>query len=309
MDGFSNEGLLKFKDPILTHNPLAVFAEVCWLVNVIHPNMDLRPLRIAFQQILRLFRGEFPGYRECNSLYHDLRHTTDCLLALTRLIHGAWLRGMSVTQDNLTVGLIAAALHDTGYIQKVDEISGTGAQFTLTHIDRGIAFLEVYAAGFGNPGLDVEAIRNCMRCTGLDAAIDEIPFKEEQHRFLGKALGTADLLGQMSDRTYVERLPLLYREFQEGQVPGYKTEFELIKKTPLFWEFAKKRLATALGGIDAYMVDHFRSRWGMSRNLYRLAIEENIRYLTYLAKHHANDYRRFLRRKAETRSQTELRSR
>jgi hypothetical protein len=287
---------LKLEDLVDMDNPRAVFTEVFRIVSLMHPGLDLTPLKTACEQMLHLFRGEFFGYRECNIFYHDLKHTTDCLLAMARLLHGAFLRGLNISPNNILLGLISALLHDTGYIQKNDEASGTGAQFTLTHIDRSIEFLEIYTKRYKIPGMNLQAARTCLKCTGPDERIDLLPFEEDEHEILGKALAAADLLGQMADRTYLERLPLLYREFREGKVPGFENEFDLIKKSPEFWEFVKDRLANALSGVDSLMIDHFRARWAIDSDLYRVAIEGNMRYLKFLIHYHGGDYRQFLRR-------------
>lgn len=287
---------LKLEDLIDMDNPGAVFSEVCRIASLIYPDLALDPLKTAFEHTLELFRGKFPGYRECNILYHDLKHTTDCLLAMARLLHGAFLGGKCISPDNLLLGLVFAILHDTGYIQKSDELPGTGAQFTLSHVERSIAFLEVYTNTHEIPGMDFQAASNCLRCTGLDTRIDRIDFENDEQELLGKALAAADLVGQMADRTYLERLPFLYREFREGGVPGFENEFELIRKTPGFWEFIDDRLANALGGVDSFMIEHFRTRWGIDSDLYRVAIEGNIRYLKFLITYHESDYRQFLKR-------------
>ncbi|MHC1728231.1 MAG: hypothetical protein AB9866_19865 [Syntrophobacteraceae bacterium] len=287
---------LQIEDLVDMEDPEAVFFETCIIARLIHPEIDLRFFQTAFKNTLRLFRGEYSGYRKCNILYHDLKHTTDCLLAIARLLHGASLRGRVVTPGNLILGLIAALFHDSGYIQRNDEISGTGAKFTLGHIDRSIAFLEKYARLHIYLETDLPALRNFLRCTGLDVEVKNIAFGSGEHELIGKALGTADLLGQMADRTYLERLPLLFHEFCEGGVPGFKDEIDLIKKTPGFWEFTKTRFEVDLGGLDLYMKNHFQARWGINCDLYRQAIEENIGYLKRLMENHEKNYRNYLRR-------------
>jgi hypothetical protein len=42
----------------------------------------------AFSDSANLFRGEYPGYRACDTLYHDMQHTLDVTLAMARLING-----------------------------------------------------------------------------------------------------------------------------------------------------------------------------------------------------------------------------
>ena len=44
------------------------------------------------------------------------------------------------------------------------------------------------------------------------------------------------------------------------------------------------------------MLPHFKDRWGIDRDLYRLAIEQNIRYLQHLIENHPHDYRTLLKR-------------
>ncbi|MFZ2445576.1 MAG: hypothetical protein WAW37_04400 [Syntrophobacteraceae bacterium] len=294
--GAKPSDIQQLEDLVSMDSPQSVFAETRRIAGLMHPNLDLRPLQAAFENTLRLFRGEYPGYLACNILYHDLKHTTDCLMAMARLLHGASLHGFTVGPGNLILALIAALHHDTGYIQKNDEISGTGARFTLSHIDRSMTFLQEYAAGHPELGMDLSAAADILKCTGLDVQISEIAFACAEHELIGKCLGTADLLGQMADRTYIERLPALYREFVEGNVPGFADEADLMRKTPGFWEYTKKRFAADLGGVDRYMIDHFRARWEIDCDLYRRAIEANITYLKYLMKHHAGDYRKHLRR-------------
>ena len=96
--------------------------------------------------MVKLFRGNYPGYQKCNTWYHDLKHTTDCLLAMARLLHGASLNGLPLPDRDVVLGLTAALFHDTGYIQAEDDLEGTGAKYTLVHVERSVAFMEKYFA-------------------------------------------------------------------------------------------------------------------------------------------------------------------
>jgi hypothetical protein len=287
---------VKLEDFVNMDNPQAVFSEVGLIVRVMFPNGDPSPLHKACMDIRALFNGDYPGYRKCNIHYHDMKHTTDCLMAMARLIHGACLNGLRPSEGQVILGLTSSLLHDTGYIQETAETTGTGAQYTLTHVERSISFAKRYLLDNGYSSEDVRFCRRCLRCTGLDVKINEVQFESPEHEFLGQALGTADLLGQMADRTYLERLPLLFREFLEGGVPGFADELDLLKKTPGFWEFTKNRFRTQLGGVDRYMIHHFKSRWGVNRDCYREAIENNLRYLKHIVEHHKSDYFEYLRR-------------
>lgn len=288
--------IIKLEDLVYMNNPRAVLEEVDRIVRSMFPSFHFDKFHNVFEDVLSLFGGTFPGYRKCNLNYHDLKHTTDCLLAHTRLIHGASVRGIRINEQDVSLGLIASLLHDTGYIQDREDTTGTGAKHTLRHIERSIRFARIYFASQGYRSEDFQRCHNYLECTGLDACIEEIPFGTPEHGLLGKMLGAADLLGQMANRTYLEKLPFLFHEFKEGDVPGFENERDLILKTPDFWEFTKKRLAEELGGVDEYMKDHFRVRWGVDRDLYRESIENNISYLKQILRDHFYDYRKQLRR-------------
>ena len=129
---------------------------------------------------------------------------------------------------------------------------------------------------------DIQFCKNCLKCTGLTVEINKIRFLSIENELMGKILGTADLLGQMSDPNYLNKLPFLFKEFNEAGITMYTDEFDLIEKTPGFWKFTKDRFKNDLGGMDRYLRDHFRVRWGIDRDLDREAIEKNIDYLNYM---------------------------
>jgi hypothetical protein len=260
-------------------NPQEVLAEVNKIILLVFDSFEFTLFERVFADILQLFAGNYPGYRRCNTHYHDLNHTMDCLMVMAKLIHGASLNGVIFKKRDVNLGLISALMHDTGYIQAVDDDTGTGGQYTVCHIERSIAFMQEYFHDHKLPAEWVPVCGDLLRCTGLDVKIDEIKFQTREHEILGKILGTADLIGQMADDNYLQKLPFLYHEFKEGGVPGYKNEFDLLRKTPIFWEMVKERLVLELGNVDLFLRDYFRVFRGINQDLYRQAIERNIERL------------------------------
>jgi hypothetical protein len=115
--------------------------------------------------------------------------------------------------------------------------------------------MEKYFAYTEFSSRDLDYCGGCGNCTGLETRIGEIRFESSQHQAVGWMLGTADLLGQMADRIYLERLPFLYLEYNEAGVPGFESEIDLLKKTPAFWEFTQQRFVAELGDMARYMRD------------------------------------------------------
>ncbi|MGA1869776.1 MAG: hypothetical protein ACMUJM_14670 [bacterium] len=278
------------------NNAYEVFDEVKTIVFMISPEFAIDSVNVTFQDVVDLFEGRYPGYNQCNTMYHDLVHTMSAMLAMTRLIHGAILQGETISNKNIALGLISALMHDTGYIQDLDDMVGTGAKYTLTHIKRSIEFMEKYFKEKGFSGEDFENCRDILECTGLNTKIHKIKFKSRQIELLGKMLGTADLLGQMADRLYLEKLIYLYYEFKEGGIEGYDNEFNLLTSTFGFFSITERRMAGELGGVNKYMIHHLRKRWNIDKDLYKEAIEKNERYLKFILENHDKGYRDFLRR-------------
>ena len=98
-------------------DPCSVLAAVKNTLERVDASTDQELLDKVFFDIRRLFSGDFPGYRRCNTEYHDYQHTTDVFLAMARLIHGAILEKHQFRAHDITLGLFGALLHDTGYIQ------------------------------------------------------------------------------------------------------------------------------------------------------------------------------------------------
>jgi hypothetical protein len=274
----------------------AVWKETAQLLRLISPGLDLSAAQTAFTDMRRLFTGTYPGWRACNTDYHDLNHTTDTILAMARLMHGAQVSGTRWTDTELTAGAISAMFHDSGYIQAESDTEGTGARYTVCHEQRSIVFLAGYLKERGWPAEHQSLSEGMLLCTSLRVKVADISFGPGNARLLGQMLGAADLLCQMAARTYLEKLLFLYYEFQEGKVPGFRDEFDLLQKTFAFYEATRRRLADDLGGVDRYMLPHFRARWGLGQDLYAAAIEHHIDYLRRVIAQGPQSYREMLRR-------------
>ena len=287
---------IQLPDIVNMEDPESVFGEVRKIALTVFPQFDCKPLEDIFNDIVRLFHGKYPGYRRCTTEYHDLKHTTDTLLAVARLMHGACVCGESFTREQVNLGLVCALMHDTGYIQTLDDDVGTGAKYTLIHTERSTAFMDNYIADRGLSEEDFKGYPDILRCTGLGSKINRIRFPSRPVELVGRMLVAADLLGQMADRTYLEKLLFLFYEFREGGVMGYGSELQLLKKTIDFYLMTQRRFARELGGLNGYMRCHFKLRWNLDRDLYMEAIERNMSHLRFILENHESDYREYLSR-------------
>jgi len=274
----------------------AVLKEAIVILNLISPDFNSIPVDLVFKATVDLYNGKYPGYRACNTEYHDLRHTIETFLAMIRLIHGAVLYGEAFTDREILTGTIAALLHDSGYIQEEHDTEGTGSKYTTSHVRRSMDFLERHGSDLGLSHEEVVEGRTMILCTDLAVDISSIEFTTANGRLLGKMLGSADLLAQMSDRTYLEKLLFLYYEFKEAGIGNYESETDLLRKTLAFYDFIALRFKTSLDSVDRFMNSHFTSRWGIKENLYHVAIEKQKNHLRKIMEIPESDLRIHLKR-------------
>lgn len=257
-------------------------------------NENYSKVKKAYELVTTLFKGDFSGYRECNTEYHNLNHTLDAFLATARLMDG-WIIDKNEIDGDLAKNLlIAALLHDTGYIQEEDDKAGTGAKYTKVHVKRSMEFLLKNASTFDLSTSEVDHIKNYIEFTGLNSNFTrDAP---DVHYIAGTILGTADLLGQMSDRAYLEKLLFLYYEFQEAGFEGFDTEFDILKKTFDFYESTMHRMEFNLRMSYKFAHTHFKVRHGIDENLYLKAINNQMNYLQTIIDDEKTNFRKKLHR-------------
>ncbi len=286
----------KLSDLVDATHPDAVLDEILAIIHLAAPEVNAATIRLAFLETVRLYRGEFPGYRDCNTEYHDLRHATDTALAMARLIHGATLEGCLLDRSQIVLGLIVALFHDSGYIQKENDTQGTGAKYTATHVSRSMDFFSDIAPELSLKTSEINMGRSMVLLTDLSVDPEQIDFETPNGEFLGKMLGAADLLAQLADRTYLEKLLFLYREFKEAGVGGYSGERHLLERTVEFYDMVSLRLESTFNKAYSFMQAHLSARWNINTNLYRKAIENQKQYLKQILEdpdtNHRNHFKR-----------------
>lgn len=277
-------------------DPDAVWLKASDIIKLINPAYDFSVAQTSFNDIVRLFRGEYPGYCTIKTLYHNLHHTMDVFLCAVRLMHGAHISGIRLADKDMTLIMMGALMHDIGYAQRIGEELGTGAQYTMTHVGRGIKFMEGYTARQGFPDDLADHLKFIIRCTDPAENIPKIEFPDERTHLLGQLVSSADLTGQMADRTYLEKLLFLYLEFEEAHFGNYQSIHDMLSKTRTFYEMIRRKLDTDLGCIYTRLTYHFKECYGVERNYYLESIEKNIAYLDKITKQSEEKHLAMLKR-------------
>ena len=150
---------------------------------------------------------------------------------------------------------------------------------TQDHVQLSMDFVERHADTLGLESQEVKDIRDLILCTDLLADIPSIEFSSPEIELLGKMVATADLLAQMADRTYLEKLLFLYHEFREAEIGDFKNEVDFLQQTVDFYKVSEKRFKLTLENICSYMGPHFQARWDINENLYIISMENQRRFL------------------------------
>ena len=294
---------------IQTTDVVAVHRETARLFRLLYPGAAHVAMDRAFDDVARIYAGQYPGYQACDTGYHNLQHVMDVTLAMTRLMDG-YERSRNGTAALgvrfFQLGVVVALFHDVGYLRHTtDTTAKNGAEYTLSHVSRGAEFLRLYMPQIGL-GDCAEEAAELIHFTGFEKRVADILIQDPVLRMLGSLLGSADIIAQMSDRCYLEKCrDRLYIEFVAGGIAVKKTTQgeqvvfhsgeDLVNKTPAFFESAVNRLERDLGGAYNYAATHFGGF-----NLYMHAAAKNVHF----AKEIGVNGNRVLRRTPPEQTQT-----
>ena len=276
---------MKSREKTVTAN--AILDKIKCIYRDIGEDEDLSRILKALDDVTDLFSGKRKGFQKCDVRYHGFSHCLETVVPFLDIIAGWICSGAlpRISKEYLDLGVIATLLHDTGYIKRENDTSGTGAKYTFTHIRRSIDFAGQYLREMGFDERRISIVENAIRCTDPAIHLRDISFNSEEERIIAYALGTADLLGQMSADDYSEKLPDLYHEFREAYqyegleklrssgVKTFRNARELIDSTS---EFYSKTVLDRLRGMGS-LYNCISYHYGGSRNPYIEAIEKNIR--------------------------------
>lgn len=248
----------------------------------VFPEMDTGYIPARFNNVEAMFEGRYPGYLPMDTAYHDIEHTMQATLCLFHLLANRQRSGAlpALDEADFNVVLIAMLLHDIGYLKEKGDDEGTGAKYTHVHESRSCRHAREYLSRRSWPEDAIVAVEHLISSTGPRSDITKVRFASEKEKVLGQAVCTADFIGQMSDPRYVEKLPLLYQEFEEsydfqgleGMDRPFTSYEDMLVKTPAFWEkFVHWKMTDQCSGVWQYFTDP-----DTGQNPYLDAVEENI---------------------------------
>lgn len=247
------------------------------------------PPRLAalFFDVADLYAGRWPSHEACAVTYHNFSHALDVCLAAARMLSG-W---NSVEPEHaldgsyFQIGMAAGLFHDAGYIKDKGDHAGQGGKFTLIHVKRSMEIAREYLEKKQWPAGEIDAVTRIISITDYT----KLPnlarlFKDLRLKTLAQIVATADLVAQMADTDYVQRIDDLFAEFEEVYefenpedlakkgTKVYKTVQEIKDGTIAFYEQFVVPTLNRLGRMDRYLSGFF----GAGRNPYQENIAANL---------------------------------
>ncbi|MGB3691881.1 MAG: Npun_R2479 family HD domain-containing metalloprotein [Spirulinaceae cyanobacterium] len=205
-----------------------------------------------------------------DALYHNVEHTVFVTLVGQEILRGKHIKEGGVTNEDWLHFLISLQCHDIGYVRGVcstdqpkERLYATGvgdmkvsvppgstdASMAPYHVDRGKLFVQ---ERFGHHNLiDSETLKNNIELTRFPVPNDDDHNSTSSFPGLVRA---ADLIGQLSDPRYLQKIPALYYEFEEigtNKALNYRNPGDLRSNYPSFyWQAVYPYLPTALAFLD-----------------------------------------------------------
>lgn len=205
-----------------------------------------------------------------DALYHNIDHTILVTLVGQEILRGKQIKEANVSQEDWVHCIIAWLCHDIGYVKGVCQcdkptkrlyqtgnnkdlisipISATDASLTAYHIDRGKLFVQQYLSNCQL--IDISVIQRNIEHTRFPVPPGETHKDTVTYPGLVRA---ADLIGQLSDPEYLQKLPALFYEFEEtgtNKHLGYKNPGDLRAGFPKFyWNVVHQYIKAALPYLE-----------------------------------------------------------
>lgn len=189
-----------------------------------------------------------------NALYHNVEHTIFVTLVGQEILRGKHIREGGVAGEDWLHFVISLLCHDIGYVKGVcrqdriafrhyatgkDDLTvtlplgSTDASLTPYHVDRGKLFVQERFGG--HKLLDAQTIKNNIELTRFPVPLDSDHKDTINYPGLVRA---ADLIGQLSDPRYQQKIAALFYEFEETGVNkqlGYRHPEDLRLNYPKFY--------------------------------------------------------------------------
>jgi hypothetical protein len=214
----------------------------------IYPGQASAPLEFA----LRVTQAALSALGRSDALYHNCEHTTHVTLVGLEVLKAKQQRERTLSPTQWANVICALLCHDVGYVrdlcqgdagtrvvtgipgeEPVDISGHSDAALMPLHINRGKLYVQENFAD--DPAADLDLLLACMERTRFPVPDDPVYHLTDD---LPGLVRGADLIGQLSDPRYLQKLSAVFYEFEEigfNAVTGYARPGDLLHAYPGFF--------------------------------------------------------------------------
>jgi hypothetical protein len=205
-----------------------------------------------------------------DALYHNVEHTIFVTLVGQEILRGKHIKEGGVTPEDWLHFHISLLCHDIGYVKGVcqqdrpsERLYATGVNDVMIalppgatdaalapyHVDRGKLFVQERFGG--HKLIDVNILKQNIELTRFPVPADDD--HRDTFHYPGLVRG-ADLIGQLSDPRYLQKIPALFYEFEEigtNKALKYHNPGDVRANYPRFyWKTVFPYLKTSLSHLE-----------------------------------------------------------
>ncbi|MEQ9551600.1 MAG: metal-dependent phosphohydrolase [Coleofasciculus sp. G3-WIS-01] len=220
--------------------------------------------------IARVAQVALERIAQSDALYHNVEHTILVALVGQETLRGKHILEGSVSRQDWLTLIVSWLCHDIGYIKGIckddqpdqglyviglDDMmislprGATDASLTSYHVDRGKRFVDEYFSA--HSFIDCPTVKRNIELTRFPVPADEAYQDTINYPGLTRA---ADLIGQLSDPRYLQKIPALFGEFEESganKILGYHNPGQLRQNYPnFFWTVVLPYIQPALRYLE-----------------------------------------------------------
>jgi hypothetical protein len=267
----------------LTDPPMVGDAIKAILDRLYGKNYDSALLATAIEDLVRAYRGEYPGLLRCDTLYHDLRHALETGLTAARLLDG-YAKSLPsgheqerIDGEHALLTVLLALYHDIGMQRRDTEANLWGPVLIPIHEERGTEFMRKYLSGTSLAAYAEKSILIMPTKLTYDMP-DSWDFLDHK---MASIIASADLMSQLADRYYLEKCrDFLFVEFSAIGLAGktdslYPDRETLLAKTPdFFTRVISQRMEEEYQGVHWLIAAH-----AGGQDPWQESIKRNIAFL------------------------------
>ena len=223
----------------------------------------------------------------------DFSQAGGIMLAFSRIFDGYNIENGVVCEEAVILGLIASILCSQGVYSYLEEAENRSEP--AIHIEEMKKSVQEVFDKYEITKENFETVKKMITCACINYDLKDVTFDSEAEKTVALMVASADILGRMSSRNYLEKL-LNYYDSVKEDIDEFSRLMLLKQNIQYYRNVITKRLEDDLMGLYKLCEVHFERRYDIGYNMYIEAIDRQIEYLEDVLQQGPESYRAHFKR-------------